>query len=1012
MNDIMTIYCKRLQLLIVFLTTTFIWSQSNIQIRGIVKDKSSGFPLLGASILVKNTSTGTSTDSDGQFSLTLSPDIQDEGILVISYLGFKTQQIPLGNKVYFEIYLVEDLEALDEVIITSSYGTTKRKEELVGSIATVKSKDIVTEQSVTTFDELLEGQLAGVYIETNPRLGEEVAINIRGQGSLTPLGQNIVGTSTQPLIIVDGIILSEEIGIDGSNFFDVGTGNISENILNPLARVGIQDIESFEVLKDAAAVGIYGADAANGVILITTKKGLAGKPVFNASIQAGFQNPINQFQYLNGQQYQTILNTYYFNNGDFGSIQEWNGVDTDWFDLLNDTGSFYRYIFGVSGGGERLKYRLNATYQINNEAQVANSFDSFNSALSLDYNQKKLSVSLRVSPSFTEKNDPNTLYNFAVAPTVSVFDDSGNFTPFPTFGNPLAVAEQNRRQIETFALLTSVNLNYQITNNLRLTTLFGMDYSNKDEDRFFSGLNGSGQFNDGDLGRRILRDRDTNRWNWSANLFYENTFGDSHNFDALGGIETRRERIEFSFARGDDFVNFAEPQPISLAAEQDFESDSIETTGRSFFSQVNYNYNKKYFFLLNARVDQSSAFGDDRNTAFNAGFGASWNISNEEFFDRKARSFIDFLRLRASFGTTGNSRIGSYRALGLYTVDDEGGDGYNGNDFANPTSAPNPNLGWERNTKFNIGVDVNFLNMFRLTAEYFRDDIDDLITSRPVISEVGFNQVQINGASMFNQGFELTLQADWFRNDNFSWSTNFNISTLENEITDLQGLGSQFSSAENALSRQVGFAQSTIWGFNFIGIDPATGRELFDVDGEIYDASYVAANFDASDWVPIGDAQPEVYGGLRNTINYKNFTFSMIWSYAIGQDALIDRNIIDNYRVLFNRNLSVNVWEQAWQQQGDIAQYPIISNSNRIIANSSKYLFDESHLRLRTINLNYNLPVDKLKLPLKSLNIFVNGSNLFYWFFNPENDFGNGIAELRSVYPEMRTFTLGLNASF
>jgi len=987
------------------------FSQNTREISGIVRDKTTNQPLPFASILIKNSGKGAVTKDDGRFTYLIQNESPIEKVVLqISFLGYKTQEILVGDAYYFEIYLVEDQEALNEVIITSSYGTKKRKEELVGSISSVKTKDIVVEQAVTTFDELLEGQLAGVYIEPNPRLGEEISINIRGQGSLTPLGQNLVGTSTQPLIIVDGIILSEEIGIDGNNFFDVGTGNLSENILNPLARVGIQDIESFEVLKDAAAVGLYGADAANGVILITTKKGRVGKPVFNASVQAGFQNPVNQFQYLNGEQYQTILNQYHFNNGDFNIIQEWNGVDTNWFDILNETGSFQRYILGVSGGGKKFRYRFNNTYQINDEAQVANSFDSFNSALSLSYTDKKFDVTLNISPSYTEKNDPNTLYNFAVDPTIPVFDETGNFFPFASFGNPLAVAEQNRRRVETFALLTSINFNYKLTDKLRFTTLFGMDYSNKDQDQFFSGLNGSGQFNDGDLGRRVLRDRDTNRWNWSANLFYNTTFGENHSFDALAGIETRQERVEFSFARGDDFLNFETPQPISLANEQDFEADSFENTGRSLFSQFNYNYKKKYFFLLNARIDQSSAFGDDRNTAFNAGVGASWNISSEEFFDPDRTSFIDFLRLRLSYGTTGNSRIGSYRALGLYTVFDNS-TGYNGQDYANPSSAPNPNLGWERNTKFNIGVDVNFLDKFRMTAEFFRDNRDDLITSRPIISETGYNNVQINGASMFNQGFELTLEANWFNNDSFSWSTNFNISTLKNEITQLQGLGSQFSSAENALSRQVGFAQSTIWGFDFIGIDPATGRELFNIDGEIYDASYVA-NLNPSDWKPIGDRQPDIYGGFRNTLSYKDFTFSMIWSYAIGQDVLIDRNLVDNYRVLFNRNLSVNVWEQAWQQQGDVAQYPIISNTNRIVANSSKYLFDESHLRLRTINLAYNVPVVEWKLPLKSLNVFANGSNLFYWFFNPENDFGNGIAELRSVYPEMQTFTVGLNATF
>ncbi|MEM1001081.1 MAG: SusC/RagA family TonB-linked outer membrane protein [Bacteroidota bacterium] len=1003
---------KELFIAVVFcLVSSSIWTQAGQKISGIVKDSKTQDPLGGASVFIKNSTVGTSTNEEGKFELMLPLNSSMGYTLFISYLGYKTQEIDIRTSTYFDIRLIEDLESLDEVIITSSYGTKKRKEELVGSIVKVKSKDIVPQQAVTSFDELLEGQLAGVYIETNPRIGEEVAINIRGQGSLTPLGQNIVGTSTQPLIIVDGIILSEEIGIDGNNFFDVGTGNISENILNPLARVGVQDIESFEVLKDAAAVGIYGADAANGVILITTKKGRVGRTVFNASIQAGFQNAINQFQYLNGEQYQSILNQYHFNNGDFDRIQEWNGVNTDWFELLNRTGSFYRYILGASGGSKSLTYRVNTTYQINNETQVNNSFTNLNTNLSLEYTLGNFSAGLSIAPSLAEKNDPNTLYNFAVAPTIPVYDENGNFFPFDSFGNPLAVAEQNRRQIKTFALLTSINANYQFNEKLRISTLFGMDYSLKDEDRFFSGLNGSGQFNDGDLGRRILRERNTNRWNWSANILYNNTFNDDHGFDALAGIETRQERVEFSFIRGDNFLNFETPQPISEASEIDFQSDSFENTGRSFFSQINYNFKKKYFFLLNARVDQSSAFGNDRNTAFNAGAGVSWNISAEDFFDPNENSFVDFLRVRLSYGSTGNSRIGSYRALGLYSVFDNNG-GYNNGDYAIPSTAPNPNLGWERNTKFNFGIDFNFFSRFSITAEIFRDNISDLITSRPIISETGFTSVQINGASMFNQGFELSLQANWFNNEKFSWTTNFNISTLQNEITDLQGLGSQSSSAENALSRQVGFAQSTIWGFDFIGIDPATGRELFNVDGNIYDASFVAQNFDSSHWQPIGDRQPDIYGGIRNMFNFKNLQMSIIWSYALGQEILVDRNITDNYRILFNRNISLNVWEQSWQQQGDQAQYPIISNSNRIIANSSKYLFDESHFRLRTINIGYNFNLEKLKLPLKSLNLFLNGSNLFYIFINPEDDFGNGVAEFRSVYPEMRTISGGFNISF
>ena len=1006
---------KTLSAFVLLLSVSFGFSQNQREISGIVKSAADDFPLAGASIRIKGTGAGAITDIDGNFKYLInSPGPINNLVIEVSYLGFISQSLKLGDRSYFEIILEEDVAALDEVVITSSYGTKKLKQEVVGSIATVTAEELVAEQPAITFDELLEGQVAGVYLESNPRLGEPISINIRGQGSLTPLNANAVGTSTQPLIIVDGIILSEEVGIDGSNFFDAGTGNLSENLLNPLARVGVQDIESFNILKDAAAVGLYGADAANGVIIITTKSGKRGKVRFNAAVQSGISSPINQFQFLSGKQYRTVLNIYNRNNGDFSRIQPWNGVDTDWFSLLNRAGTFNRFTFGASGGSERWSYRANATYQINKESQVNNNYKKLNTTLALDYRKNEFSAKLRFSPSLAIKNDPNTLYNFAVDPTIPVFQEDGSFTSFPTFGNPVAVAEQNISESKTFAILNSLDISYQISDNLEFRSVFGIDFSEKEEDNLFSGLNGSGQFNDGDIGRRVQRERNTFRWNWSANLVYNTTFDKHHFFDALVGIETRRELTDVSFARGDGFEVLETPQPIPSANEQDYQFDSNESTGRSVFSQLNYDFKKTYFLLANFRIDQSSTFGDDNNTALNGGLGASWVISNENFFSRTANNPIDFLRLRISYGSTGNSRIGSYRALGLFTVDNDPDDfdGYNNNDYANPTSAPNPNLGWERNIKFSLGLDINFLSRFKITAEVFRDNRNDLIVSRDVIPEAGYSDVQINGAEMYNQGVEFSLQADWFKSKNFRWQTNFNISKIKNEVTSLSGLGSNASSAERARAQRIGFSTSTIWGFDFIGIDPATGRELYNVDGAIYDGAYVNANFDATNWAPIGDSQPDFFGGLRNNFSYKNLSLNVIMSFASGQDDLVDRNLIDNYRILTNRNISVNVLDDAWQQQGDAAQLPIISDSNTIVSNSSKYLFDESHIKLRTVNLSYNLPVNKIDVPLKSLSFFINATNLMYWYKNKSESGKNGVAEYKSVYPEMRTISLGLNAAF
>ncbi len=957
----------RLLFLVLFISSLAFAQNTQREISGIVRDSQTQEPILGATVLIKGTGKGASTGLDGKFSYTLKTADISKSVLVISYIGYVGQEIMVGNSSFFNIELVADIESLNEVVITSSYGTTKLKEEVVGSIVTIRPEELGTEQPATSIDELLVGQVAGVDIIGNPNLGEPVKINIRGQGSLTPLTGNQVGTSTQPLIIVDGIILTEEVGIDGSSFFDQGTGAFSENFLNSLSRVGVQDIESINVLKDAAAVGFYGANAANGVIIITTKKGKAGKVAFNASVQAGITQAFNRIEYMSGEQFNEFRNIYNTNNGQLGNVADWNGVNTDWFDLLNQTAVFQRYSVGASGGFNDFRFRGSVTYQKRQEAQINNSFDQLNTAFAVDYSKNKFTASLRFSPSFIEKNNPNTLYNFAVDPTVPLRDEDGNFSRIDTFGNPLAVATQNKSLSETFALLASLRLSYEFSENFSINTLYGTDYSIKDEDRFFSALNGTGLLEPRTIpetmmqtdifGRRLLRERDTWSWNWSATANYNKDFNENNHFDAAIGIETRGEQANFSFinARGFETGFFIEPVENALLIDR--RSDSSENYSRSVFSQFNYDFKKKYFFLVNLRADQSSAFGDDNQTALNGGAGASWVISKEEFL--KENKFIDFLRMRVSYGTTGNSRIGSYRALGLYDFSDSGG--YNGSFYANPTgSAPNPQLGWERNTKFNLGLDINFDSRYSATVEVFKDVITDQIISRAVLPESGYANVQINGASSFNQGIEFSLNAKWIDNQDFKWNTAFNIATLDSEITALSGLSSEFSAAERARSQQVGNSSSAIYGFQSLGIDPATGVELFNVNGQVLTAAQTG-DLDRTEWSVLGDSQADFYGGLRNSFSYKGLELQIITSFTYGGDVLLDREIVDQYRVITNRNLSVNAFYDAWRNVGDLASSPAITNNNAIVSNSSRYLYDASNLQLRSVTLSYDLPVARVE---------------------------------------------------
>ncbi|MCF8381375.1 MAG: SusC/RagA family TonB-linked outer membrane protein [Bacteroidales bacterium] len=1000
-------------ILIVFLLSilSLSFGQQSREISGKVLDASDNSPLIGATIIVKGTQMGAITNPSGVFKYTVSHPNIEEVTLVVSYVGYKSQSVKLRDDATFEFYLEEDANSLEEVVITSSYGTKKLKQEVVGSISNIKTQDIIIEQSVSSFDELLEGQTAGVYIESSAEVGAAVNIHIRGQGSLTPLTGNAVGSSTQPLIIVDGIIMAEEIGLDGSAFFDAGDGKFSEDFMNPLAKIGIKDIESINVLKDAAAVSLYGADGANGVIVITTKGGAKGPMKFSFSSQGGASAAMNQIEYMNGEQYQELRNLYYLNSGQPENVLPWNGVNTDWYGLLNRTGVFQRYDFSLSGGKSRVDYRASFGYQDIQEPQVNNDFSKYNSSFSLSYNTEKLSIGLKASPSFSVKNAPNTLSGYAVPPTIAAYDEFGNYTGFNFYGNPIAVANQNRGLTETLGLLNSINANYKINNNLSFSSLFGMDFSNKNQDTYFSGLNETGIDNSGNKGYRILREHNTRRWNWNAKLSYNKTIKD-HYFDALAGVESRQNLVNYSFFRGRNFPDPGAVMPIETATIQDKEEDKSENTGRSFFSQVNYDFKKKYFLLGNFRVDQSSVFGSDNNTSYNGGAGASWVISNEDFMENV--NFLEFLRLRVSYGTSGNSRIGSYRALGLYTVNNTGNNGYNQGDYAVPQDPPNPYLGWEKNYKFNTGIDFTTSFHLSVTVDLFNDFISDMIVSRDVIPEIGFNSVQINGADMYNRGIELGFRYQIISKSKFKWNTQFNVSKVVNKVTHLQGLGSEYSTAEGARAQRIGYSTSVIWGYEFVGIDPALGRELFRVNGEIVDANSLRDNYwDQEYWKPIGNSQPDFFGGLNNRFTIgKSFTIAVNMSYAYGSETMVQKEVLDHYNVISFRNLSTNAYYGSWRNPGDIALYPAVVKNNPLVGNSSKYLYNESRIKLNSVNMSYDIRIENEKNPFTKISVFVNGSNLYYWYLDKSPKNMNGIAELNNVYPEMRTISFGINANF
>ena len=921
---------------------------------------------------------------------------------------------------------------IKEVVITSSYGTKKLKEEVVGAIVSINARDINTTQAYESIDKMIAGMTPGVQISAGSELGKPVAINIRGLGSLVGLNGKNVGTSTQPLIIIDGIIIKEDKPFD-AQFFD-GQGD-SELNFNSLARLSTDNIENISILKDAAAVALYGADAANGVIIITTRKGKKGKPKYNFSTQFGVSTPINKVKYLNASQYLEVYNAYRKNSNQAPVPN--NGVDVDWFDVMNQPGDYYKTNFGVNGGKNNFTYRFGIDYSKNNEAKLINNLEKKGLDATIGFEYKKLNIALYTQFSELKKVSPNQFFNFILAPTFPIYDQNGNYSATGTKGipNPLAAANQNLDNTKSNSLLSSINIGYEVFKDFKVSTIFGVDYSKKNDLNWRSGLNESGQRNGDftlngikypDNGISILKNSNYFKWNWSAQMSYQKTLNEKHSFDGILGIETRADNDDKRYESGRNFVNANEYQlPNQAATYIDFKNlndpnDDIvvygyrdltltsKNRGRSYFTQINYDFEKKYFFSGTVRRDESSAFGKDLNAAVNGGAGVSWVISNENWM--KNQSWINFFRIRSSWGIVGNSRIGSYASSGLYNVKKNGFE-YDF-DYASPNSfSPrNADLGWEKNEKYNIGIDFNFFKKIEITVEFFRNNLSDMIVSRAVPVEIGYSTAQINGAKMYNQGIEFSTKVNWYKMKNFNWTTNFNISTVNNKITDLIGFGTPYSIAATARSQQIGSSTSAIYGYEWLGVNPANGQDSFLINGVPTDANKISLS--TANWKIIGNSQPDAIGGLRNNFNFKNFNLSFLINFELGGDQLIVGELIDQHRILLNRNMSVNAID-FWSPTNPNATNHIPANNNKIVSNSSKFLYDNTFVKFQNVNLSYRLPLRPVKSFIaKEASIFLDATNLGYWYKQKSPPGMNGIREFRYLYPEMRTVSLGFRMNF
>lgn len=968
-----------------------------------------GEPLVGAYILLKGTRKVALTNDKGEFTMKLDDKESTEGVLIFTYVGYAKQEYKISGHRNVSITLQKNNALLEDIVVTNGYTKPKRREDVVGSIATVSAKELQTSRPIESFDKMLEGLVPGMQVVTNTELGTPVSINIRGQNALSQLSTSnttALNTSSQPLFVIDGVPVTEQRkGDEPLAFLN------NEQLLNPLAGINPNDIETISVLKDAAAIAVYGANGSNGVIIITTKKGKAGKPKLDFGYSGGVSNPINRIKWLSGSQYHDLAKELYLNEGkDPVTAEKLAGsaeINTDWFGLSSRSGTFNDFSLQLSGGSEQSQYRVSAAYQSQKSIQLGNDYNKYAFTIRLDNKVgRKVNVTTTIAPTFIQKNALSIYSDLVpIVPNIPSYNADSTYYTIVGVPNPLAVLNQNINYHEGGTLNGNMNVDYAITKNLHYTGNIGANILINKQNIYFSPLNETGRSLNG-----IARIYDRTNFTWATfhQLNWQPKINDRNKFDILTGFQAQSSTTKLLLGQGSNFTYYRLNE-LSAASSRNAASSKSIDNGYSVYGSVQYSLNNKYNVSASGRYDAASIFGNGVNSTVNAALGFGWTISKEAFL--RQSKFLDLLQLRASFGTSGNSRIGSSAAKGLYTFSNT----YNNQTSSTPSSLPNENLQWEKSNKINVGIDFNFAKRFRVVVDVYQSIVNNAISSVTVQEATGFSSVLANTAKMRNSGFDAGINVAILKGT-FTWNTTLNMGYNKNVVLSVNDNQQKFGTTDDATVLKSMVSTSAIWGYQFAGINPATGVERFyDVTGKLLETDKnFSTDFPLSNATQIGDRNPSLQGGWINNFSYKGFTLTVNIIYSFGSDILANYRNEWNGNNLDNRNQSVNLLDR-WQKPGDIANFPKLNRQaiSKIffVRNSSRYVYNNTYLKLSNISLGYTLPkviASKLKA---SVTVFVNGTNLLYWNKSKTAKDRNGVAEYRYAYPETQSFTGGVRVN-
>lgn len=965
-------------------------------VSGIVTD-SKNEPLIGVNVTIKNASTtGTITDIDGKYSLEIP---SGNSVLVFSYIGYSTQEVKVSNRSVVDIVLKDDMQALEEVVVVG-YGTMK-KSDLTGSVSSITSDNFKLGTDLTP-QQLMQGAFSGVNISQNSgKPGGSNTIRVRGGTSIT--------ASNDPLYVIDGVPISTSAGVNQSNIGSSTTDFFDQEPINPLSNINPNDIESINILKDASATAIYGSRGANGVIMITTKKGKAGMRQLDYSFNLGVSTVAKKLDVLTGDEYRKTVS-------ELGLTLDDKGQNTDWQDVIFRTAISQNHYVSFMSGSENTSYRASAGYSNQNGVMEGSGMKSANARMNINHKALNDKLKLNMNISYGETNSDqapvsNTvgsemgssmLYEaYVFNPTYPIYNEEGDYYDVPPYRvNPASFSKELLDERATSQFLGNLTADWNFYKPFTLQVNAGYNKNTINRNSYISKSNLLGNGNNGYVTVQKLSDYSKLL---ETILKYNQSFG-KHNIDAMVGYSWQYFYSEGQTTKAYGFLsdNF---KWYSLAAAQTVESVSSyaeSNTLISMYGRINYNYADKYLLTATVRRDGSSRFGSGNKWGIFPSVAASWRISQEDFFQN---DIMSDLKLRASFGITGSQEIGNYNSLSTLGASTNGylvgGEKIT---IVLPQQYTNPDLKWEQTAQTDIGIDFGFLNgKIRGSIDYYYKKTTDLLLSVAVPSPSLITTQIANVGTVTNQGIELDLSFDLMRTKNFAWDANLNLSHNKNEVVILsngqwtgdnmqvapcQGQGLSGTYAQLIMPGQ---PIGTFYGKRFIGV--VDGVEQFANDGEPE---------------VIGCAQPDLTFGLGTNLQYKNWTLSLNFRGSIGNDVY---NCTANNLAYLSNLPGRNVLKEA-----------VTSGVNRDQAKvySSRFIEDGSFVRLDNLSLGYNFSLPKLYI--SNARVFVSAQNLFvitgYSGADPEVNSEisrTGVAPLGVdylSYPKARTFSMGINLSF